>query len=219
MRHWGIVITIAYILIVLCLLVPGATLILKGQASLLAPYTEWVTWIPIAIVVIGQALLLFLSVDTSWRRLKPRSHILVSCLVAGTLLALLTGAAIFSLGVGIWGDRFGGRFFDSGVNIVLCWGALWVAWLVVFYLYFRNSADVITRGTSWLLKGSILELLIAVPAHVVARRRDDCSAPVVTSFGIATGLAIMLLSFGPSVLLLYKKRLDQYANRAAAGKS
>jgi hypothetical protein len=33
------------------------------------------------------------------------------------------------------------------------------------------------RATRWLLRGSILELLVAVPSHVIVRRRDDCCAP------------------------------------------
>jgi hypothetical protein len=55
-----------------------------------------------------------------------------------------------------------------------------------------------------------LELLVAVPCHVIVRRRNECSAPIATSFGITTGIAVMLLAFGPSVLLLYKKRLEGY---------
>jgi hypothetical protein len=88
-----------------------------------------------------------------------------------------------------------------------------VLWGILFYLYLRNSLEITTRAVSWLLKGSVLELLVAVPCHILVRRRDDCSAPVATSFGIVTGIAVMLLSFGPSVLLLYKKRLDAYAAR------
>ncbi|HKV94873.1 MAG TPA: hypothetical protein VJW20_20175 [Candidatus Angelobacter sp.] len=214
MRKWGALVTLFYALVVLLLIVPGAVWIAKGE--LLVIYKQWIAWFPIAIVIAGQALLLFLSVDTSFQRLKPRAHILVSGLVAGTLWALLSGAAIFALGFGIYGDRFGGRFLDQ--YALACWGALWAIWLVIFYAYFRNSSATITRVTSWLLKGSVLELLIAVPAHVAARRRHDCSAPAVTSFGIASGIAIMLLCFGPSVLLLYKKRMNEYAKTKAAGR-
>jgi hypothetical protein len=87
---------------------------------------------------------------------------------------------------------------------------LWALWGILFYLYFRNSLEITTRAVSWLLKGSVLELLVAVPCHILVRRRGDCSAPAATSFGIVTGIAVMLLSFGPSVLLLYKKRMDAY---------
>ena len=224
MRKWGIVISVFYGLILLGLIVPGGVFIAGGEFSkwpglirgVKGSYTDWGFWILAVVILASQALLLFLSVDTSHKRLKPRAHILVSCAVVAALTALLTSAVIWSLGFAIRGDTFWQSFFEKEINLVLFWGALWVLWGIFFFLYFRNSSAVITRIISWLLKGSVLELLIAVPCHVIVRRRHDCSAPLVTSFGIATGIAIMLLSFGPSVLLLYKKRLDAYSNNAPA---
>ena len=83
-------------------------------------------------------------------------------------------------------------------------------------LYARNAAVPVNKAIDWLLRGSVLELLVVVPCHVWVRRRDDCSAPGVTAFGLASGIAIMLMSFGPGVLLLFKKRLDSYAVRSKA---
>ena len=114
------------------------------------------------------------------------------------------------------GDKFLDQYWRGAAQMFGIWAAIWVLWGIVFYLYFRNSTQVTTRAVSWLLKGSVLELLIAVPAHVWVRRRGDCSAPLATSFGIVTGIAVMLLSFGPSVLLLYKRRLDAYEARRSS---
>ncbi len=58
----------------------------------------------------------------------------------------------------------------------------------------------------WLLRGSILELLVAVPSHIVVRQRGVCCAPAGTFWGITTGLAVMLLAFGPGVFFLYVAR-------------
>lgn len=226
MRKWGIVVSAFYAAIVLGLLVPAGVLITGGNLStwpgfvsaILDTYREWSVWIPIVIVLSGQMLLLFLSVDTSFRRLKPRAHVLVSAVVTGLLLTLLLFALALSLGVGFAGDNF----FDpidqhpwAGGAILAGCLILWLLWGIVFYRYSRNSRDPIGRAVSWLLAGSVLELLVAVPCHVIVRRRHDCSAPIVTSFGITTGIAIMLLSFGPSALVLFKKRLDAYASRSS----
>jgi hypothetical protein len=219
MRKWGVLITVIYALMVLALLVPIAVLLVGPWdwwggfwEGIVATYREWLVWVLIVIVLGGQSLLLFLSVDTSLKRFKPRAHILLSCFVAAILTALLTLAVIGSIGVSVRGDKFGEGTFASPF---LFFGAAWIFWGIVFYLFLRNSSAVVNRILSWLLKGSILELLVAVPCHVIVRRRHDCSAPAVTSFGIVTGIAIMLLSFGPSVLFLYKKRLDAYASRSA----
>ena len=228
MRKWGILISAFYAFILLVLVVPGVVFLAGPDFSdhaLRDTYADWLVWITVLIVLSAQALLLFLSVDTSHKRLKPRTHILVSCAVVALLTALLSTAVILSLGVAIRGDKFfdffddfSKRFLDNdkyfGIFwIIIFWGTLWLLWAILFYFYYRNSSPVITRIISWLLKGSILELLIVVPCHIIVRRRHDCSAPAATSFGIATGIAIMLLSFGPSVLFLYKKRLDSYSSR------
>lgn len=223
MRKWGLVVTLFYSLILLCLVVPGAILIVRGgypawpgfENDLREVLSGWLAWIPIAALIASQALLLFLSVDTSQKRLTPRAHILVSCSVAGLLTAFLVSAAIWSLGFAIRGDGFWESLFDRERNILLFWAGLWLVWGVIFYLYFRGSSDAVSRVLSGLLRGSVLELLVAVPCHVIVRRRHDCSAPMVTSFGIATGVAIMLLSFGPSVFFLFRKRFNTYRRRSA----
>jgi hypothetical protein len=223
MRKWSIVITAFYALILLGIIVPACGFFAEApnnignfRQDLFEAYHEWIVWMPLLIFIFGQALLLFLSVDPGFKRLKPRAHIAVSCTVAALLMGILTAAGIWSLGFGIVGEKFGDTYLpNNGVAVVTC-AALWLFWGILFYSYFRNSSAVVTRLVSWLLRGSVLELLIAVPCHIIVRRRQDCSAPAVTSFGIATGLAIMLLSFGPSVLFLYKKRLGAYPSRPSA---
>jgi hypothetical protein len=223
MRKWGIVISICYALILLGVIFPLAVSIAVPSFSasslwrgIMEACHQWRVWVSLGIFLAGQALLLFLSVDTSFKHLKPRAHILVSCTVAALLMATLAAAGIWSLGFGVAAEKFGDTFFPTaGIVWSFCLG-LWLVWGILFYFYFRDSSAIVTRLLSWLLKGSVLELLIAVPCHIIVRRRHDCSAPIVTSFGIATGLAIMLLTFGPSVLFLYKKRLDSYPPRPSA---
>ena len=216
MRKWGIVISVFYAVIVVGLLAPaGLRLAMAGSdapffKTLGEMYTEWLVWAAIFALIGGQAILLFLSVDTSQKRLKPRTHLAVSVVAGSMLFALLSFAAISAGGAAVAGDKFFDWFWDTEMEVVWIFLAIWLVWGVLFYLYFRNSAAMTTRIVSWLLKGSVLELLIAVPCHVWVRRRGDCSAPMATSFGIVTGIAVMLLAFGPSVLLLYKKRLDGY---------
>lgn len=219
MRKWGVVISVFYSVLVVGLLAPaGLRVAMAGSdapffATLGDMYRQWLVWAAIVALVGGEAMLLFLSVDTSQRRLKPRTHLAVSVVAGSMLFALLAFAAISAVGAAAGGDKFLDRFWVTNMEIVWVFLALWLVWGVIFYLYFRNSAAVTTRMVSWLLKGSVLELLIAVPCHVIVRRRGDCSAPIATGFGIVTGIAVMVLSFGPSVLLLYKKRLDGYAAR------
>jgi hypothetical protein len=45
------------------------------------------------------------------------------------------------------------------------------------------------------------------PAYLIVRQRHECTAPEVTAFGVATGLAILLMSVGPGTWFLYRAGL------------
>src|SRR5262249_6275655 len=88
---------------------------------------------------------------------------------------------------------------------------VWIAWAVVFGLlaWRRGPQRIANTLHRWILAGSVLELLVAVPTHVVVRRRDECCAGIATGLGICIGVAVMIVAFGPSVALLYYRRWKQ----------
>jgi hypothetical protein len=87
--------------------------------------------------------------------------------------------------------------------------ALWAVWGAVFYRSFapEKPADFTTKMTRWLLAGSILEVVVAIPSHIISRHRNECCAPIMSLLGIVTGVAVALMAFGPGVFLLFARRI------------
>ncbi len=154
----------------------------------------------------AQALMLLVPVDISMRRPDSHRSILWLVLASGLMVGILGLGAVSSI------HEYFARGADfEGNSILLPWGILlgmWALWTVVFFRTSRNrpAMDVITQQCSYLLKGSILELLVAVPTHIVARSRDYCCAGMYTFLGIAFGVAVMLFSYGPGVFFLFASR-------------
>jgi len=92
--------------------------------------------------------------------------------------------------------------------------AVWVAWSALFLLIVqkRDPAGVGMNLHRMLIAGSVLELLIAVPSHLIVRRRDECCAGMLTGMGICIGVVVALVSFGPSVFLLYHRRIRRISH-------
>lgn len=55
--------------------------------------------------------------------------------------------------------------------------------------------------------------MIAIPSHIIVRQRDECCSPALTGVGIYTGIAVMLMSFGPGVFILYAQRYASLTGR------
>jgi len=99
--------------------------------------------------------------------------------------------------------------FFSGINLIGLLLLFWMLWGLIFFHFAKaDDPETLTRRTTrWLLRGSILELLIAVPSHIIVRNRNDCCAPFVTFWGIVTGICVTLLAFGPGVYFLLVARM------------
>jgi len=82
-------------------------------------------------------------------------------------------------------------------DVVECYGYL-PYWLWVGVMVLGQAA--------LMLRGSIIELLIAVPTHIVSRSRDYCGGGFMTFIGLTLGISVMLFSYGPAVFFSYVDR-------------
>jgi hypothetical protein len=231
MKRWAVLTVLLYALALLVLTVPVIFAAFAGSGSFTIKtaaqiYLQWGYWLWLSILVAGQALLLLLPLKITGRRFIPRRSLKIPCIVTAFLLANLFFAGIV--------DILCAAFKEEGLNVfsylvpfnpsldnpkgleiviaaIVTLLAFWVIWTIIFR-HFADTDDpdsLLKRSTRWLLRGSILELLVAVPSHVIVRRRDDCCAPAGTFWGIATGIAIMLLCFGPGVYFLFSERFQR----------
>jgi hypothetical protein len=235
MKRWAALTVLLYAATLLVLTLPailiafgawgkdGAGLDLKAGLKV---YTQWGYWLWLAVLVAGQALLLLLPLNITERRLPTRRPLKVSVIVTAFFLGNLcfTGlVSILCLYFQEDGFNFFGYFlpfkanqvspsdFSTEFGAVITGLAFWIIWAVIFRSFARydDPDALLKRIVRWLLRGSILELLVAVPSHVIVRRRGDCCAPLGTFWGIATGISIMLLCFGPGVFFLFVERCQR----------
>jgi serine/threonine protein kinase len=163
--------------------------------------------IPLGILALSEWALLRIPVRLSHGRPITRHSLLLPIIVSGFWFMIL----VFGIFVSIM-DAFpkGGNELLASV-IYGAIGGSWVVWSILFYKMTKTAdpKSHIEKQMRLLLRGSILELLIAVPSHVVARQRHDCCAGIASLFGITMGLVVMAISFGPGVYFLYRERLQK----------
>jgi hypothetical protein len=218
MKRWAALVIILYA-VVLSLLAYPVFLLLPGPfdpsddpSDLVKVYFVWIA--PVLLVV--QAVLLLIPVASVQQRPIKRRSIAVSAFIAGIPMAALTLSFVLFALLMAFTENFAG--FPNASTFQGIFAILWLVWGFIFLRSYANQNPnaLLSTITQWLLKGSILELLVAVPSHIISRRRDECCAPAMTLLGIAMGLAIALLSFGPGLFFLFARRIKD-KTRAAAG--
>jgi hypothetical protein len=176
--------------------------------SLFTLYGEfWPFWIYCAVLIISQMLLLIIPVGIVKHRPKPQRGLWLTAVAAGALFAVVVLGIVWSIAAAIFGDD---SIEDRVPLFALIFLLLnWAAWSLIFRSFARNAGphSYFRRLLKWVLRGTILELLVAVPSHIIVRHKEVCCADCVTAAGIATGLAVMLISFGPGIYFLYAERI------------
>ena len=214
MKNWAWIVVLLYGLIVLTLSLPititafypmndalGETL----KELALDYLKSWKYWLWFLVMLLSQAALLIVPVRIVNRRPVTKKVIIYPVLAAALMMGILAAGLLLAIGETITEDALYEPVWWTALAIlILTWG-LWTS------IFHRWSKDVkprnfIEKQCRYLFRGSILELLVAVPTHIVARYKDYCCAGFATFIGIAFGLSVMLFAFGPGIFFLYVER-------------
>ncbi|MHC5165463.1 MAG: hypothetical protein ACYSOI_09010, partial [Planctomycetota bacterium] len=157
-------------------------------------------------IIAAQACLLIVPVRIKHQRPKKRRGIWFTAIIAGLLYTALLFFAGLSIIAAVWGDDISEPVFWILLGIL---PLNWIGWSITFCLMSRSMEPecFIRRLMRWLIGGSILELLIAVPSHIIVRHRDVCCAHGLTAAGLTTGIAVIFFAFGPGLYFLYADRI------------
>jgi hypothetical protein len=216
MKKWALVVVLLYgaslVLFTLPVLiaafwdVPEHGAAFDGQA-LRNLFVQWPYWMGVAVFMVSQAALLIIPVRSSEKRPVSKRALWLPVITSALMMGLLAGGFIMAVSETIRGKEFVNENIWLWIFLAVLL-ASWVAWGALFHRWNRKlqPGDFLEKMRRALFCGSVLELLVAVPTHILVRSRNYCCAGFGTFFGITFGLAIMLLSFGPGVFFLFAAR-------------
>jgi hypothetical protein len=203
---WVYVIFAIYGLLALALLTSPAWL-----AKLLDEKIFIQASICVSCVTAAGASLMILPVRVARRRTITRKSIWIPLIGSGFLAGSLVAGAGMALCEYLKADNNNASLPAIAIGAVVVWAAWGLFfWLIVFS---DNPQSLGMKLHRALIVGSVMELLVAVPTHIVVRRRPECCAGYMTGMGICIGVVVMFVSFGPSVLLLFYRRRKQITRK------
>lgn len=104
MRRWRLLVTTFYGVLAFGLFWPAVDRLAVGSWPDWPKYRELFLesgddggWVVPLLLVAGQALLLFITVDTSWRRIRSRRHLAIAATTVGLFMTLLALGFVSSL--------------------------------------------------------------------------------------------------------------------------
>ena len=190
-------------------------LILSLVGTALLGFGEPFAVIAIAVVVLvftfsSQALFLLGSGRTELSRPIRGWRLVIPAAMAGLLLALLVFGVNLALLIlletdATWVYRWRWALVPVG----------WIAWSLPIFIYCRGweRIKIIGRLTGLLFAGGLATLLVTIPALLIATGRLHWLAGLAIIVVIATGVYVMLWSFGTAIILLFMREKRRFELR------
>jgi hypothetical protein len=159
---------------------------------------------------------LFLMPRGAWRievatDSPPTRRSAIAAALIGTILSIGVLATLMEL-PNWWLKLTTESGIESPQHFGIVWAvmvAMWAGWAIVFWSYMQSvdRYTALRKVFRWLLAGTIVEMLIAVPAHawILSQRGEKCYCERGTWTGVAFGVTATLWLFGPGVFLLYMR--------------
>ena len=209
MKPWHLIVSGLYLLVLAALAAPLYAIGFwewPAATQLATFYGSRPVWLWLVAMGLCQLVLLLVPIRIVSRRPITRGALWPTVLVGALMMGLLGCAAALSVHGAILGDDPEKPW--EGYALAALLACLWGFWTIVFNRLSRTrpAADFLSVLCRRLMQGSILELLVAVPCHIVVRCRDYCCAGVFTMFGLAMGVSVMLFAFGPAAYFLFVAR-------------
>lgn len=162
-------------------------------------HTFWTISV-LLVTVVSQALFVFGAGTVNLCRPVRKRRLFVPVVIASLMMTVLIYACFCSLT----------ELFRIGNKELTAWGwALiplsWLGWGFGFFVTYRKEDryGIARKLVLAVLGGSLVELLVSIPSHIIVSKRPGCLVGLLTGIGITGGLAVMLWAFGPGIVLLF----------------
>ena len=208
MKRWPMWVALLYAVTLIVLTAPAVSLVFISHKEKMDPGTlfgSWEYWVWIVILMLNQWALLSLPVDLANQRPAGKRSLIFQITASALSMRLLIAGLAVGVGEAVKGDA---SFGYTGWIFFGVLGVSWLFWARVFATWSRKleTGDLIKQTCRTLFKGSVLQLLVVVPCHIYVRSKEYCCAGFGTAIGLACGLAVMFVSFGPGIFFLYAEQ-------------
>ena len=170
----------------------------------------------LAITVVSQAALILGAGSVQLSRPIRGWRLLIPVAVAAVMMVVLAGGLGLALG-----ELFDLADEDWLLPVIAGFmGISWIFWGSLLFIYCRAAGrfTVLQKITAVIFAGSLVVLLVSIPAHIMVSRRPGCFVGLYTMAGIVSGIYVLLWSFGPGIILLFlreKRRFELRENQRA----